>query len=151
MLWRGHDLTTSLVSPQNKGYVFVAGTRQNAMTKRPAATSQSRSAASMDQGSHSPDISSQSDSEPEFQDRPAGDPDFAPAAREAASSGPKDSKTKLREKNKRAQKRFRARQKVLPAAVCKSCSRYWHALLRHRLTAQQPACQTCDFGCRHKV
>lgn len=121
------------------------------MTKRPAAILQSRSAASMDQGSHSPDISSHSDSDPEFQDRPAGDPDFAPAAREGASLGPKDSKTKLREKNKRAQKRFRARQKVLPAAVCKSCSCYWHVLLRLRPTAQQPTCQACDFSCRHVV
>ncbi|DBA98669.1 hypothetical protein WJX77_005455 [Trebouxia sp. C0004] len=86
--------------------------RQTAKTARSSAMSQSRSVvASIDQNSHSPDTSSHSDSDPEFQDIPAGDPDFAPAAREGASSGPKDSKAKLRDKNKRAQKRFRARQK----------------------------------------
>ncbi len=84
---------------------------------RSSAVSQSRSVvASIDQNSHSPDTSSHSDSEPEYQDIPAGDPDFAPAAREGGSSGPKDSKAKLREKNKRAQKRFRARQKVVMTA-----------------------------------
>ena len=79
--------------------------------------SQSRSVVtSTDQNSHSPDTSSHSDSEPEFHDIPSGDPDFAPAAREGGSSGPRDSKAKLREKNKRAQKRFRARQKVVMTA-----------------------------------
>ncbi|KAA6420842.1 MAG: hypothetical protein FRX49_09231, partial [Trebouxia sp. A1-2] len=88
------------------------GSRQTVKTTRSSAMSQSRSVvASIDQNIHSPDTSSHSDSDPEFQDIPAGDPDFAPAAREGGSSGPKDSKAKLREKNKRAQKRFRARQK----------------------------------------
>lgn len=96
---------------------FAAGSRQTAKTTRASAMSQSRPAvAFIDQNSHSPDTSSHSDSEPEFQDIPAGDPDFAPAAREGGSSGPKDSKAKLRDKNKRAQKRFRARQKVVMTA-----------------------------------
>ena len=96
---------------------FAAGSRQTVKTTRSSAMSQSRSVvASIDQNIHSPDTSSHSDSDPEFQDIPAGDPDFAPAAREGGSSGPKDSKAKLREKNKRAQKRFRARQKVVMTA-----------------------------------
>lgn len=67
-----------------------------------------------DHSSLSPEVSSRSDSDPELYEGAAGeDPDFASAARAGLVYRPKDSKTKLREKNKRAQKRFRARQKVL--------------------------------------
>lgn len=98
--------------PAQKLSIPRESSRQTAKPTRSSAMSQLRSVvASIDQNSHSPDTSSHSDSEPEFQDIPAGDPDFAPAAKEGGSSGPKDSKAKLREKNKRAQKRFRARQK----------------------------------------
>lgn len=100
--------------------------------------SQSRSAvASIDQNSHSPDTSSHSDSDPEFQNISAGDPDFAPAAKEGASSGPKDSKAKLREKNKRAQKRFRARQKVENMQAVPDMQ---HSVAPH-------ACQATDCQC----
>lgn len=57
-------------------------------------------------GSQAASSHSDSDQEPHEHAAP-GDPKFVPAAKNTAAAGPKDSKTKLREKNKRAQKRFR--------------------------------------------
>ena len=86
--------------------------RQGAKSQRLSEAAQSNTWSTAEQTTHSPEGSSHSDSDPDFEDKLQGDPDFAPAAKEGPSSAPKDSKAKLREKNKRAQKRFRARQKV---------------------------------------
>ena len=88
--------------------------------------------------------SSHSDSDQDLQEHAVpGDPDFVPAAKEAAAAGPKDTKTKLREKNKRAQKRFRSVQ----------FHRWMHAPQRNALHCNALQCNAlcaaaCTVACR---
>ena len=96
--------------------VCFIGPRQGSQPASISSTAQSQPGLALfaDLSSHLPDASSHSDSEPDVYDGAGGgDLDFTLPAKQGRLSRPfLGSKANLREKNKRAQKRFRARQKV---------------------------------------